>query len=79
MPVSPDPHIPADGPAWVVAWIRIVAPDYYTERVSAHAWCTCGFERRATTRRGVLAVVEQHLAHRTLCPLRNPAEGSRAA
>lgn len=79
MPVSPDPHVPTAGPAWVVAWIHIVAPDYYTERVSAHAWCTCGFERRATTRRGVLRVVEQHLAHRTLCLLRNPAEGSRAA
>ncbi|MCZ4125786.1 hypothetical protein [Streptomyces sp. H39-S7] len=74
-----DLRTPAAGPAWVVAWIHIVAPEYYTERVAAHAWCACGFERRATTRRGVLRVVEQHVAHRTQCPLRNPAEGRQAA
>ncbi|MCM2428801.1 hypothetical protein [Streptomyces sp. RKAG337] len=79
MPVSPDRHSPTEGPAWVIAWIHIVAPEEWSAPVSAHAWCTCGFERRATTRRGVLRVVEQHLAHRTTCLLRNPAEGRHAA
>lgn len=78
-PVPPDPHTPASGPAWVVAWIHIVAPESWTALVAVHAWCACGFELRATTRRGVLLVVEQHLAHRTQCPLRNPAEGRQAA
>ncbi|MCZ4123900.1 hypothetical protein [Streptomyces sp. H39-S7] len=79
MPVRSEPQTQPVGPAWVIAWIHIVAPDYYTEQVSAHVWCTCGFERRARGRRSVLLVVQQHIAHRTQCPLRNAAEGRQAA
>ncbi len=77
-PVCPDPTTPA-GPAWVVGWIHIVAPKPWTAPVSAHAWCACGFERRARDRRSVLRLVEQHVARRTQCPLRNPVEGRQAA
>jgi hypothetical protein len=63
-----------------VAWLHVVAPPDWGATVEATSWCSCGRYDHATTRRGVLALVEAHTAHHDVCPLRRPAtEGSKAA
>ncbi|WP_431781570.1 hypothetical protein [Streptomyces chumphonensis] len=74
--LRPDPH-PADG-RHPVAWLHITAPGRGAIPV-ATSTCACGRDRSAVGHRQVLALAEEHTAHRTLCPLRNAQEGRSAA
>ena len=73
--VRPDPRR-NDG-RYPVAWLRITAPRGATP--TATSKCVCGRDRSAIGRRKVLALIDDHEAHRDLCPLRNPQEGRAAA
>uniref|UniRef100_UPI000829BE96 hypothetical protein n=1 Tax=Streptomyces lushanensis TaxID=1434255 RepID=UPI000829BE96 len=60
-----------------VAWLRITAPHRTTP--TAHSWCICGRDLFAAGHARVLALIEDHTAHRLLCPLRSPQEERNAA
>ncbi|MFJ9040423.1 hypothetical protein ACIRF8_28065 [Streptomyces sp. NPDC102406] len=61
-----------------IAWLTINAPGRGTIP-TATSWCACGRDRSAVGIRRVLALIDDHTAHRTACPLRNPQEGRAAA
>ncbi|WP_328920323.1 hypothetical protein OG911_17595 [Streptomyces sp. NBC_00208] len=79
--VRPDPQPPTgtDQPRRAVRWLHIVAPPSYSAIPSARSWCECGFDRKATGRAGVLALIEAHTDHPEHCPLLGKTEGSKAA
>lgn len=60
-----------------VAWLHIVAPRGGVPTATSR--CSCGRDRSAVGKRRVLALTDDHAAHRTACPLRNPQEGRTAA
>lgn len=65
-----DPH-PADGR-------HPIAPGRGTVP-TATSTCECGRTRSAVGQRQVLALVADHTAHRTQCPIRTTQEGRDAA
>jgi hypothetical protein len=71
----PDPH--GDDGRRPVAWLHIVAPRGATPTATSR--CACGRDRSAVGHRRVLALIDDHTAHRDACPLRNPQEGRAAA
>ncbi|MGW0310228.1 hypothetical protein [Streptomyces flavidovirens] len=75
MAVGPDPQ-QGDG-RFFVAWLHIVAPKGAVP--TATSTCACGRDRSAVGHRKVLALVEDHTAHRDACPLRNSSAGRNAA
>ncbi|MFF0290337.1 hypothetical protein [Streptomyces sp. NPDC005262] len=79
--VRPDQQPPTgtDQPRRAVRWLHIVAPPSYSTTPSARSWCACGFDRKATGRAGVLALIEAHTDHPAQCPLLGNTEGSKAA
>ncbi|WP_371799165.1 hypothetical protein OG963_15350 [Streptomyces sp. NBC_01707] len=79
--VRPDQQPPTgtDQPRRAVRWLHIVAPPSYSATPSARSWCACGFDRKATGRAGVLALIEAHTDHPEHCPLLGNTEGSKAA
>jgi hypothetical protein len=64
-----------------VAWLHVVAPPDWEATPTAHSWCECGRDRFVVGRRKALALVEEHNAHRTTCPLLGgtATEGRKAA
>ncbi|MER8221276.1 hypothetical protein ABTZ58_11920 [Streptomyces sp. NPDC094143] len=72
---SPDPH-GYDGRR-PIAWLHIVAPRGATPTATSR--CACGRDRSAIGTARVLALIDDHTAHRTACPLRHPQEGRAAA
>jgi hypothetical protein len=72
---SPDPH-GYDGRR-PIAWLHIVAPCGTTPTATSR--CACGRDRSAIGKARVLALIDDHTAHRTVCPLRHPQEGRAAA
>lgn len=60
-----------------VAWLSIHAPRDATP--TATSTCLCGRDRSAVGHRKVLALIDDHTAHRDHCPLRTPQEGRNAA
>jgi hypothetical protein len=72
---SPDPH--SDDGRRPIAWLHVVAPRGATPTATSR--CACGRDRSAVGKARVLALVDDHTAHRTVCPLRNPQEGRAAA
>ncbi|WP_024762008.1 hypothetical protein [Streptomyces exfoliatus] len=64
--VRPDPH-PAAGPR-IVGMLHITLPDRNTIP-TATSRCECGRDRFAVGHRQVLALIDDHTAHRALCPL----------
>ncbi|MGW2507869.1 hypothetical protein ACWC0A_00325 [Streptomyces scopuliridis] len=60
-----------------VAWLRISAPKGATP--TAASWCVCGRDLFAAGHRKVLALIEDHTAHRDLCTLRTTQEERNAA
>ncbi|MFE7840527.1 hypothetical protein ACFU53_32080 [Streptomyces sp. NPDC057474] len=60
-----------------VAWLHIVAPRGATS--TATSKCLCGRDRSAVGHRKVLALIDDHAAHRDTCPLRPHQEGRAAA
>ncbi|WP_329315661.1 hypothetical protein [Streptomyces sp. NBC_01262] len=75
--LRPDPQ--ADDGRWPLAWLHIVAPPSWRAPARAVSHCACGRHVEAVGRDDVLALVEAHTAHRTVCPLRNPAPERRQA
>ncbi|MGW2865016.1 hypothetical protein [Streptomyces sp. NPDC001205] len=61
----------------IVALLHIVAPRGTTP--IARSRCSCGRDRTAIGRTRVLALIDDHAAHRDHCPLRAPQEGRRTA
>ncbi|WP_078917424.1 hypothetical protein [Streptomyces sp. NRRL S-813] len=70
-----DPH--SDDGRRPVAWLHIVAPRGAVPTATSR--CACGRDRSAIGRVRVLALIDDHAAHRDACPLRNPQEGRAAA
>ncbi|WP_458087034.1 hypothetical protein [Streptomyces malaysiensis] len=62
-----------------VAWLHITAPPDWRAVPTATSKCACGRDRSAVGRRRVLALIADHEAHKTACPLRTPQEGATAA
>ncbi|MFJ9129575.1 hypothetical protein ACIRJS_36320 [Streptomyces sp. NPDC102340] len=60
-----------------IAWLHIVAPRGAIPTATSR--CECGRDRSAVGKARVLALIDDHTAHRTACPLRNPQEGRAAA
>lgn len=80
-PIRPDQQPPTgtDQPRRAVRWLHIVAPPSYSATPSARSWCACGYDRKATGRAGVLALIKAHTDHPEQCPLLGNTEGSKAA
>jgi hypothetical protein len=73
--LRPDPQ-PTDNRR-ITGWLHIRAP--YGAQPSALSTCECGRHLRAFGQRRVLALIEDHEAHRDTCPLRSSQEGRTAA
>ncbi|WP_261995726.1 hypothetical protein [Streptomyces plumbidurans] len=73
--LRPDPHR-GDG-RYPIAWLCICAPRGAVP--TATSKCQCGRDRSAVGRTKVLALIEDHTAHRDVCPLRTNQEGRQAA
>lgn len=71
----PDPH-PADG-RYIVAVLRICAPRGAVP--TAHSKCECGHDRSAVGHNNVLALIQLHTDHRTVCPLGRVSADRRKA
>lgn len=67
---EPQPSAPPAGDGRVpVAWLHIRAPQGAIP--SARSTCVCGRDRHAVGHDKVLALIEDHTAHRSTCPLRH--------
>ncbi|GGR86857.1 hypothetical protein Snoj_66490 [Streptomyces nojiriensis] len=73
--VRPDPH--TDDGRRPVAWLHIVAPGRGVTP-SVRSWCACGRDLFAAGQRRALALIEDHVQHRSLCPLLISQEGKAA-
>jgi hypothetical protein len=73
--LRPDP--PAGDGRTPVAWLHIVAPKGAIP--TATSTCACGRDRSAVGHGKVLALIEDHQAHRDRCALRNQTERRTAA
>ncbi|GGK65679.1 hypothetical protein [Streptomyces flaveus] len=73
--LRPDPQT-GDG-RYPVAWLHISAPRGAVP--TATSKCLCGRDRSAVGHGHVLALIDEHTAHRDECPLRTPQEGRTAA
>ncbi|GAA1131474.1 hypothetical protein [Streptomyces javensis] len=62
-----------------IAWLHITAPPDWQATPTATSTCACGRDRSAVGRRRVLALIADHEAHKTSCPLRSSQEGATAA
>ncbi|MFJ5806702.1 hypothetical protein [Streptomyces sp. NPDC093093] len=72
--VRPDPS--RDDGRRPIAWIHTVAPGRGATP-TVRSWCQCGRDLFAAGQRRALALIADHDAHRTQCPLL--AEGKEAA
>ncbi|MER7480432.1 hypothetical protein ABTX60_22820 [Streptomyces sp. NPDC126510] len=73
--LRPDPR-QGDGRC-PIAWLCISAPRGTVP--TATSKCLCGRDRSAVGHRKVLALIDDHTAHRDACPLRTNQEGRQAA
>ncbi|MEV7346991.1 hypothetical protein [Streptomyces sp. NPDC093544] len=73
--LRPDPQ-QGDG-RYPVAWLHISAPRGAVP--TAASKCLCGRDRSAVGKARVLALIDDHTAHRDECPLRTTQEGRAAA
>jgi hypothetical protein len=62
---------------YAMAWLHITAPRGAVP--TATSKCECGWDRSAVGRHKVLALIEDHTAHRTQCPLRTNTDRKNAA
>ncbi|MER5298957.1 hypothetical protein ABT039_05775 [Streptomyces lasiicapitis] len=78
LPPDQFPSAPLRGDGrFPVAWLHISAHRGATP--TATSKCMCGRDRSAIGRRKVLALINDHTAHRASCLLRTPQEGRNAA
>ncbi|MFJ6994771.1 hypothetical protein [Streptomyces sp. NPDC003090] len=75
VPFSSDPHT-GDGRR-IVGMLHITAPGRGAVP-TATSVCACGRNRSAVGHRRVAALIEEHTAHRAVCPLRHHTERTAA-
>ncbi|MFF8657803.1 hypothetical protein [Streptomyces huasconensis] len=78
--VRPDPRTttpPRPDGRFPIAWLHICAPRGTVPTATSR--CECGRNHNAVGFGRVLALVDDHAAHRTVCPLRGHPEGRAAA
>ncbi|MEU5776196.1 hypothetical protein ABZ819_23230 [Streptomyces venezuelae] len=68
---------PSGDEYFAVAWLHIRAPRGATP--TATSTCLCGRDRSAVGHGKVLALINDHTAHRDVCSLRTTQEGRNAA
>lgn len=73
--VLPDP--PRGDGRTTIGWLTIRVPRKGTP--TATSWCVCGRDLFASGHARVLALSEDHAAHRDACPLRTTTSEGRAA
>ncbi|GGZ44639.1 hypothetical protein GCM10010387_43640 [Streptomyces inusitatus] len=73
--VRPNPHARPDS-RHIVAMLHIAAPRGTTPTATSR--CVCGRDRSAIGHRRVAVLIEDHAAHRDVCPLRT-TDGKAAA
>ncbi|NEC84968.1 hypothetical protein G3I71_03630 [Streptomyces sp. SID12501] len=71
------PNSPRGDGRYPVAWLHICAPGRATPTATSR--CECGRDRSAVGHPRVLALIDDHTAHRDTCPLRTTTEGRAAA
>ena len=77
VPIAVLPNPPCGDGRYPIAWLTICTP--YGATPTATSRCECGRNRRAFGGARVLALIDDHTAHRDTCPFRNPQEGRQAA
>ncbi|MDW4907438.1 hypothetical protein RB628_19300 [Streptomyces sp. ADMS] len=77
VPIAVRPNPPRSEGRYPIAWLHITAPRGATP--TATSKCACGRDRSAVGRTRVLALIDDHTAHRDTCPLRTTSEGRAAA
>ncbi|MFH9070246.1 hypothetical protein [Streptomyces alboflavus] len=78
LPTEQPPSAPPRGDGrFPVAWLHISAPRGAIPTATSR--CLCGRDRNAVGHTKVLALIDDHTAHRALCPLRATSEGRNAA
>ncbi|WP_239590091.1 hypothetical protein [Streptomyces aureoverticillatus] len=78
LPADQPPSAPPHGDGrFPVAWLHISAPRDAIPTATSR--CLCGHDRSAVGRTKVLALIDDHATHRSLCPLRTTPEGRNAA
>lgn len=73
--LRPDPHTP-DG-RYIVAVLTVCAPRGAVP--TGHSKCECGHDRSAVGQGNVLALIQLHTDHRTVCPLGRVSTDRRKA
>ncbi|MER5481886.1 hypothetical protein ABT024_01535 [Streptomyces sp. NPDC002812] len=73
--VLPDPRF--DDGRRPVAWLHINAPGRGVTP-SARSWCSCGRDLFAAGQSRALALIDDHVRHRTACPQLVSQEGKAA-
>ncbi len=73
--LRPDSHRGDD--RYSIAWLCISAPRGAVPTGTSK--CLCGRDRSAVGHTKLLALIEDHTAHRDACPLRTNQEGRQAA
>ncbi|WP_328740096.1 hypothetical protein OHA91_25815 [Streptomyces erythrochromogenes] len=77
VPSSVRPDLHADDGRRPIAWLHINAPGRGVTP-SVRSWCQCGRDLFAAGQTRALALIDDHVQHRTLCPLLVPQEGKAA-
>lgn len=77
VPIAVRPHPSRGDGRFPIAWLHICAP--HGTVPTATSRCECGRDRSAVGHGKVLALIDDHAAHRTVCPLRAPQKGRAAA
>ncbi|NEC92494.1 hypothetical protein [Streptomyces sp. SID12501] len=77
VPNAVRPNPPHSDGRYPVAWLHICAPGRATPTATSR--CECGRNRSAVGHPRVLALIDDHTAHRDTCPLRTTTEGRAAA
>ncbi|MFE6907074.1 hypothetical protein [Streptomyces erythrochromogenes] len=77
VPSSVRPNPLADDGRRPLAWLHIVAPGRGVTP-SVRSWCQCGRDLFAAGQTRALALIHDHVQHRTHCPLLVSQEGKAA-
>lgn len=79
VPSAPGSNRQQGNGRYPIAWLHITAPPDWQAMPTATSKCSCGRDRSAVGRRRVLALIADHEAHKTSCPLRSTQEEKNAA
>ncbi|MEV7830321.1 hypothetical protein AB0P12_06785 [Streptomyces subrutilus] len=77
VPFAVRPDLRGDDGRRPVAWLDIAAPGRGITP-SVRSWCACGRDLFAAGQRRALALIDDHVRHRAICPLLVSQEGKAA-